>query len=75
MERNDEVDVAPGLLKILQDDFNQRIEGNKKLAEIYEKVNSGTATYIEANEFALNVGNTLADVFRDNISADILPDG
>lgn len=74
MERND-VDIAPELLKTLQDDFNQRIAGNKKLAEIYEKVNSGTATYREANEFALQVGNTLAEVFRDNVSADVLPDG
>ena len=68
-------DIAPELLKALQEDFEKRLSANEKLKDIYGKVNAGTATYLEANAFALGAGNILSEVFRDNISADALPNG
>lgn len=72
MEQND---VAPELLDRLRKDFDNRMAENQKLAGLYEKVNAGNATYLEVNDFALEAGNILADVFQDNISESILPDG
>lgn len=75
MDQQNNVDVAPELLEKLRTDFENRMSGNEKLQEIYKKVNAGMATYLEANDFALGAGNLLADVFHDNVSEEILPDG
>ena len=72
MEQND---VAPELLRQLQVDFEKRIAENEQLKAIFDKVNAGTASYLEAHEYALGVGNLLADVFHDNVSEELLPDG
>lgn len=68
-------DMAPELLESLRKNFESRMAGNDKLKDIYGKVNAGSATYLEANDFALEAGNLLAEVFHDNISESILPDG
>lgn len=68
-------DIAPELLESLRKDFESRMAGNDKLKDIYGKVNAGTATYLEANDFALEAGNLLAEVFQGNLSESVLPDG
>lgn len=68
-------DIVPELLKKIQNDFDTEIDQNKIIAGLYEKVREGAATYLEADEYALEIGNILAESFKKNISADILPDG
>lgn len=68
-------DIVPELLKMIQNDFASELAQNKIVAGLYKKVREGTATYLEADEYALEIGNILAEVFKSNISADILPDG
>lgn len=74
MEQNS-TDIAPELLAKIRRDFEDKIAKSDKLSAIYDKINGGSATYLDANEFALGAGNILADVFHENISADQLPDG
>src|SRR5699024_880602 len=38
-------------------------------------IDIGDATYQQANEFAIEVGEILASVFQENLSSDILPNG
>ena len=68
-------DITPDLLKKIQDDFNNQFDNNKVIAGLYEKVRDGTATYLEANEFAIEVGDILASAYKSNLSSDVLPDG
>lgn len=69
------IDIVPDLLKKIQEDFKNLFESDRAILEVYEKLKKGTATYKEANKFALRVGDILADVFGEDISSGILPDG
>ena len=69
------VDITPGLLKKIQDDFQKNFDKSAMISELYKNVRDGTATYKEANEFAIEVGDILANVFKNNLSSDVLPDG
>lgn len=68
-------DIVPGLLKQIQEDFQKSFDKSGIIADLYAKVRDGTATYIEANEFAVEVGDILANVYKRNLSSEVLPDG
>lgn len=68
-------DIAPKLLKNIEDEFRRMFNNNKDIASVYAKIRDGTATYEQANTFAIEVGKILAGAYRNNLSADILPDG
>lgn len=68
-------DITPALLLQIKEAFEAAIKKNKKIAVLYERIRDGTATYQEANEFAIEVGESLAEVFKNNLNADLLPDG
>lgn len=70
-----EKDIAPELLETLQAEFKKAYEGSTKVRKILAAINSGGATYAEANDFAIEVGELLAEVFRKNLSSAVLPDG
>lgn len=68
-------DIAPELLKKIQDDFRKKFDSSQTIRKLYEKVKGGSTTYKEANEFAIEVGEILAGSFKSNISSAYLPDG
>lgn len=68
-------DIAPSLLKGIQEDFQENFDKSKLIRQLYEKVRDGTATYKEANDFALEAGEILANAYKNNLSADVMPDG
>ena len=68
-------DIAPTLLEKLQRSFQSEMNRNQNLSRLYNLVGVGTASYQEAQEFAIEVGKILAKVFEGNISSGILPDG
>lgn len=68
-------DIAPKLLKIIRDDFQKNFDKSEIIAQLYKKVRDGTATYEEANEFAIETGEILAAAYTNNISTNVLPDG
>lgn len=68
-------DIVPELLEKIQRDFNTKIRNNKKLLDIHEMIEEGTATYKQAYEYAQEVGGSLSSALEANISSEILPDG
>lgn len=69
------MDIAPELLKEIQEDFNKQFEQNQRISEIQSKIDEGVATYKEANEYAIEVGEMLASAFQNNLSSAVLPNG
>lgn len=68
-------DIAPALLEKLRNAFNEKFNQNKKIKDLYQVIQEGKATYREVNELSIEVGDILAEVFQENLSSDILPDG
>ncbi|RDW21029.1 hypothetical protein CWR48_04245 [Oceanobacillus arenosus] len=68
-------DIVPELLENIQRDFNTAISRNGKLQSIQAMIEKGTATYKQANEYAVEVGEILAQTFKVHIKSDVLPDG
>lgn len=68
-------DIASKLLENIKKTFAEELSANSKINSIYEKINAGTATYEQANEFAIEVGELLARAYKSHISSDVLPDG
>ena len=67
-------DIVPSLLKTIQEQFDKRTYDSKKLKQALKLLSSKEATYLTANDFAIEVGEILADVLSANITADVLPD-
>ncbi len=67
--------VAPELLKKIESDFDKAIRNDRELNKIEKKIKGSTATYLEANDYAVHVGNILADVFEKNLSSNVFNDG
>lgn len=68
-------DITPGLLRKIQDDFQKNFDKSAAISSLYKKVRDGTATYSEANDFAIEVGEILASSFKYNLSSEMLPEG
>ena len=68
-------DLTPELLATLQRAFQTKFRQNQKLKTIQKLVDLGDATYQQANEYAIEVGEILASVFKENLSSDNLPNG
>src|SRR5690625_2853969 len=68
-------DIVPELLENFQRDFNTAINRNEQIQSIQAMIENGTATYRQANEYAIAVGEELAKAFETHIKSEILPDG
>lgn len=68
-------DIAPKLYEKIKKEFDSKISDSKRLNALSEKLAKGTATYKEAHEFAIESGGILSQVFQNNISSSVLPDG
>ena len=69
------IDIAPELLEKLRKSFSEKFNNNKKISKILSTIREGNPTYSEVNELSIVVGDILAEVFQENLSSDILPDG
>lgn len=68
-------DISPGLLEKIRATFADLISKNPNIAQLQQAVQNGTATYIEAEDFAYHVGVALSEAFSAHLSASVLPDG
>lgn len=68
-------DIVPSLLAAIQSQFDERTYSSEKLNKAIQALKNKKATYADANTFAIEVGEILADVLNTNISAKMLPDG
>lgn len=70
-----EIDIVPDLLKVIDNEFDTQSFKSKKLKNAIQKLNEKKATYLDANDFAIEVGQILANVFQMNLTSEILPEG
>ena len=68
-------DIAPQLLEALRTRFSEKIAVNPKIRALAKKIKAGDATYVDAEDYAYLIGNALSEVFMDNLSSAVLPDG
>ena len=67
-------DVVPELLEQIEAEFNKRHKKSKALKALNAKIKDGTATYHNANLYAIDVGEMLKEAYK-TITGDMLPDG
>lgn len=67
-------DIAPQLLKKIQQELNRKIRNSPRLKELKWKVEEGTASYRDAHLYSTEIGKLLAEAFNA-ITAEELPDG
>ena len=68
-------DVTPEILEAIREEFQNAYDSSDSVARIIQKVSSGSATYKDANDYAIIVGDMLANAYKNNLTSDILPDG
>ena len=68
-------DVAPGLLKQIQEEYRRRIQESKVLAEYEQARKAEKADYAGAARAARELGEILAAVYQNQLSSEVLPDG
>lgn len=68
-------DVLPGLLKEVQDKFEQEFGKSETISNAFAQLKAKKVTYKTANDFAIEVGEILSKALTGSISADKLPDG
>ena len=54
-------DIAPELLEKIKKDFEKKLKKSETIKAFREKVKKKTATYKDANDFAIETGELLAD--------------
>ena len=68
-------DIAPELLELLRKRFSGKISVNPKIRALYKRIQEGSATYVDAEEYAYLIGQALSQTFAENLSSAVLPDG
>lgn len=68
-------DVVPHILEEIEKAFGQRIRESKIIKEKLRSLENKELSYRDANEFAIELGNILADTFKDKVKTEDLPDG
>ena len=68
-------DIVPELLDKIQKEFQASVKNNAAMIRFAELVKNGTATYKQANDYAVWCGQFLSAAYKNNITSGILPDG
>ena len=68
-------DVLPALLEEVQDNFGQEFGKSEVVVKALKTLEAKKATYANANDFAIEVGEILSKALTTSVTADKLPDG
>lgn len=68
-------DIAPQLLKEIEDVFQSKVKNNKFISFFLKRMQNGQANVYDVNGFASNLGNILGETFVEVLNQDMLPDG
>lgn len=68
-------DIVPELLENIKKDFNKNMRKSSRLKAISELIKNGNASYSDANEYAIEIGELLGESFNRFLTVDTLPDG
>lgn len=70
-----EQDIVPALLEAIESEFDIETYKSEILKKSLKSLQEDDATYLEVNDFAIEIGLILAKVLKNNLSTDILPEG
>ena len=68
-------DIVPSLTTKIRNEFNRDMKSSQVIQDLIKAINSGSATHVQSQQYAAEVGRILANVFKRTITPDILPDG
>lgn len=68
-------DIAPELQAKIEKTFRDNLQSNKRIQQLKAMLDAEKPNYSAADQYALEVGQALADAFHKHVTADILPDG
>lgn len=75
MKNDDIKDIVPGIFERIEKTFKLKTKESKIIKEKLKALKDKRATYKDANDFAIELGDILASAFSSNISTGDLPDG
>lgn len=74
--KNDEIkDIVPGIFERIEKTFKLKTKESKIIKEKLKALKDKRATFQDANDFAIELGDILASAFNSNIRTEDLPDG
>lgn len=68
-------DIVPGIFDEIEKSFDLKTKESNIIKNKLKALKNKKANYKDANEFAVEIGNILADTFQDKIKTQDLPDG
>lgn len=68
-------DIVPGLLESIQNEFKLTTEQDVTLKKLLLKLDDKNVTYIDAQAYAVKIGEILSNVLEKNVRTSQLPDG
>lgn len=60
------------LIKSISDSFYRYYNADKRITGLYKRVRDGTATFAEANEYAVKCGNLLAKAYKQSLEVSMM---
>ena len=68
-------DLVPELLAEIRDEFDKGVLDSSVLEALLAKLAKGKANYLDANDYAVELGEILSKALRGSVTASRLPDG
>lgn len=68
-------DITPSLIEAVKAEFTSAYENSGKIQRLLEEIHSGTATYVQAQEYAIEVSRLIGQAYEKHVSSGTLPDG
>ena len=68
-------DIVPSLLEKIEKEFDKQHISSEKIHALLNRLENEKATYKDAHEYAVKVGELLSNVLKTNITVESLPDG
>lgn len=68
-------DIVPDLLEEIGLIFSEELQKREKIKDLEEKLKQAKATFEDADEYAVEVGDSLATAYQSTITKDKLPGG
>lgn len=70
-----EKDIVPGLLELIEKEFDEKTLNSREVKKAIQALKEKKATYKNANEFAIEIGDILSETLNTHITVGTLPDG
>lgn len=68
-------DIVPEILEKIEKEFKDRTEKSEILKKKLLALRDKKVTHKDSNEFAIEIGKILAEIFKEEITLEILPEG